>query len=94
MALPLAGLTWRQTFAYRDAETLYRATLASNPTAWLAQNDLALFSFTARGPTRKRALAYRDAVRLNPARSKAPLRVPPRCLYYTNVAEWTLCHFM
>ncbi len=35
-----ATLTWRQCGIYRDAETLYRATLARNPDCWMARNNL------------------------------------------------------
>lgn len=38
--LGLAVLTWRQSRIYHDEETLYRATLARNPSAWLAQGNL------------------------------------------------------
>lgn len=40
-AIVLGLLTWQQAGAYRDNETLYRATLAINPDAWLAHNNLA-----------------------------------------------------
>lgn len=33
----LGGLTWRQSGTYRDLFTLYEATLARNPTSWVAQ---------------------------------------------------------
>jgi tetratricopeptide (TPR) repeat protein len=36
----LALLTSLQAGSYRDAETLYRATLAGNPDCWLAENNL------------------------------------------------------
>lgn len=36
-----AGLTWRQCTLYADEETLWRATLAYNTRAWMAQNNLA-----------------------------------------------------
>jgi tetratricopeptide (TPR) repeat protein len=36
----LGALTWVQCGQYADAETLWRATLARNPGAWLAHDDL------------------------------------------------------
>jgi tetratricopeptide (TPR) repeat protein len=36
----LGVLTWRQSHMYRDAETLYRTTIARNPACWLAYNNL------------------------------------------------------
>lgn len=36
----LGALTWRQCGIYRDAVTLYRATLARNPDCWLAAYNL------------------------------------------------------
>ena len=36
----LGTLTWHQAHFYRDAETLYTATLARNPGCWLAHNNL------------------------------------------------------
>ena len=41
MPLLLAGLTWHQTAIYRDLETLWQDTLAKNPNAFLAHNNLA-----------------------------------------------------
>jgi len=38
----LAVKTWRQSHHYQSAEALWRATLAENPNAWLAQADLGL----------------------------------------------------
>jgi protein O-mannosyl-transferase len=36
----LAGMTFQQTKMYRDAPTLYRATLARSPDSWIAHNNL------------------------------------------------------
>ena len=40
LAVFLGGLTWAQSGMYSDAETLYRETLARNPGAWMAHNNL------------------------------------------------------
>jgi tetratricopeptide (TPR) repeat protein len=37
----LGVLTWQQSHEYASATTLYRATIARNPSAWLAHNNLA-----------------------------------------------------
>lgn len=36
----LGVLTWGQSSNYRDAETLYRRTIAQNPSAWVAHQNL------------------------------------------------------
>ena len=41
LLLALAGLTWRQSQVFRDMEVLWRDTLAKNPDAWMAQDNLA-----------------------------------------------------
>jgi len=62
----LGVLTWRQAGKYRDAETLYRATLAENPAAWLIHYNLAVT--LGMGPAhRDEAIAeYRATLRLKP----------------------------
>jgi protein O-mannosyl-transferase len=37
----LSVLTWKQCRMYRDAETLWTATIARNPSCWMAYNNLA-----------------------------------------------------
>ncbi len=65
--LLLGTLTWNQSGQYRDGETLYRATLDRNPSAWLAQNNLATL-IAHRSPTDQREALqrYEEAIRLNP----------------------------
>ena len=41
----LALLTWRQSATYRDAETLWRKTIAQNPGCWMAYNNLGVLEF-------------------------------------------------
>jgi tetratricopeptide (TPR) repeat protein len=46
----LGILTWGQAQTYRDAETLYRTTLARNPSAWIAHNNLASLMLAGEPP--------------------------------------------
>jgi len=66
----LAVLTWRQSRMYRDAETLYRETIARNPGCWLAQNNLG--NILRRAGRGDEALArYEEALRLKPDYAEA-----------------------
>ena len=62
----LGILTWRQSGTYKDAEALYRATLARNPASWMAHSNLGVV--LAETPSRRaEAIAeYRAALRLAP----------------------------
>ena len=62
----LGVLTWRQCGMYRDAETLYRATLARNPTCWLAHANLGLILAAAPGGLPEALAHFEAAVRLKP----------------------------
>lgn len=67
----LATLTWRQSGTYRDAETLYRETLARNPESSLAHNNLGEI-LAARPDGQSEAMAhYEAAVRANPRNAPA-----------------------
>src|SRR5262249_27079816 len=57
----LGGLTWLQSHQYVNAETLYRATLAANPDAWMAHNNLALIYLGGPGADPQEALAHLQA---------------------------------
>ena len=61
----LAVLTWRQCATYRDPTTLYEATLAKNPNAWLAHNNLAN-ALAATGRVAEALPHYEAAQRLRP----------------------------
>ena len=61
----LAVLSWKQCHIYRDADTLYRVTLARNPAAWLAHYNLAV-SLGARGRTAEAIAEYEATVKLKP----------------------------
>ena len=61
--LVLGTLMWRQTHVYENLETLWRDTLAKNPTAWIAHNNLA--NLLARGDTVE-ATHFREMLRIDP----------------------------
>lgn len=63
---PLAFLTWTQAGQYASAETLYRATLTHNPSAWMAHNNLGVI-LDASHRTAEAIPHYMEAVRLEPA---------------------------
>ncbi|MBC7815347.1 MAG: tetratricopeptide repeat protein [Planctomycetaceae bacterium] len=65
MLLALGVLTWRQTLVYHDIETLWRDTLAKNPTAAIAHNNLATI-LHARGRYDEALAHLQVSVRLEP----------------------------
>jgi tetratricopeptide (TPR) repeat protein len=66
----LAILTWRQAGIYRDAETLYRATLERNPRCWLADNNLGIVEVES-GRTAAARAHFVRALELNPDYAEA-----------------------
>ena len=55
---------------YQDEETLWRATAADNPTAWIAHNNLGLIQLN-RGETTEAIAAFHTALRYRPHHSTA-----------------------
>jgi tetratricopeptide (TPR) repeat protein len=66
LAVVLGVLTWRQAATYQDEETLYRATLAHNPDAWLAHNNLGNLLLPLGGRRVEAMTHFQEALRLNP----------------------------
>jgi tetratricopeptide (TPR) repeat protein len=66
----MAGLTWGQTHIYHDVETLWRDTIAKNPTAWMAHYNLGkTLSDESRMPE---AIAqYEEALQMKPDYAEA-----------------------
>ena len=61
----LAVTTWNRSAAYADAETLYRDTIARNPAAWMAFQNLGT-ELAARNRLGEAIEAYEGALRAKP----------------------------
>ncbi len=61
----LGLLTWRQSATYRDAETLWRATIAKNPDCWMAYNNLGVVQFE-KGSVEDAIEKYQQSLGLHP----------------------------
>ena len=61
----LGGLTWRQTAIYRNSETLWRDTLAKNPGAWIAHDNLGA-GLLAAGRVEEAMAHFRQSIQLHP----------------------------
>jgi tetratricopeptide (TPR) repeat protein len=66
----LGLLTWHQTHEYRDNLTLYRATLAKNPAAWMAAYNLGM-ELAAQNQTEAAIASYRNALTIRPDYAEA-----------------------
>jgi tetratricopeptide (TPR) repeat protein len=62
----LAGLTWQRCHVYRDEETLWTDTIAGNPAAWAAHNNLGL-ALQSAGRLDEAIDHFRQSVTINPA---------------------------
>ncbi|MHB8834564.1 MAG: tetratricopeptide repeat protein [Candidatus Methylomirabilia bacterium] len=63
--IPLGLLTWNQGKIYRNAETLWRDTLAKNPGAWIAHNNLGA-NLTEQKKYEEAAVNLEKALEVNP----------------------------
>jgi tetratricopeptide (TPR) repeat protein len=61
----LGLLTWRQSGLYRDVETLYRASLVSNPASWMSHDNLGVI-LARQGKLGEALGHYGESLRLNP----------------------------
>jgi tetratricopeptide (TPR) repeat protein len=80
LLVALGALTWRQTLIYRDAETVWRHTLAGNPGSWMPSNNMASlllrkYERAHAAGDEERALAYVAEAR---AHAEAAVAVRPR----------------
>ena len=69
-ALVLGVITWQQSTQYVDAETLYRETLARNPSCWLCHNNLAAMRM-AEGRVDAALPHLQEGLRLYPRNAEA-----------------------
>jgi protein O-mannosyl-transferase len=70
LVVGLGVLTWRQAVIYRNPETLWRHTLAGNPEAFLARNNLGVL-LIRQGQVETGLEHCRQAIRINPTNSEA-----------------------
>jgi len=61
----LATLTWRQAAMYSNIETLWRTTLARNPSCWMAHNNLGIALF-GKGQLDDAIAHYRTTLEMQP----------------------------
>jgi len=66
----LAVLTWRQGGIYKNPETLWRDTIAKNPSAWLAQYNLGV-TLDKQGRIAEAISHYRQALEIKPDHAPA-----------------------
>jgi Flp pilus assembly protein TadD len=70
----LGTLTWRQADVYTDRETLWRDTIAKNPGAWIAHNNLGT-TIQRDGRVEEAIVHFRETLRLAPQYVQAYLNL-------------------
>jgi tetratricopeptide (TPR) repeat protein len=71
LAVLLGTLTWARCAAFADSDTLWRTTLARNPSCWMAFNNLGLAWSRIPGRLDDAVAEYQEALRLNPNDAEA-----------------------
>jgi Flp pilus assembly protein TadD len=82
----LALLTWRQSGNYRDAETLWRKTIAQNPDCWMAYNNLGVVHFE-KGNIEEAVENYQQSLHLHPEYPEAHYNLASALLQKGDVDE-------
>jgi protein O-mannosyl-transferase len=67
----LAILTWRESAAYKDVETLYRTTLARNPSSWISHNNLGAALLNSKSRIPEAIAHFNAALALKPDSEEA-----------------------
>ena len=91
LMLACGALTFRQAHAYRDDRTLFADTVAKNPAAWMAHNNLSLALLDA-GETEAAIAHARRAIELRPDYAEAENNLG-RALLLAGRPEESVGHF-
>ncbi|MHB1311032.1 MAG: tetratricopeptide repeat protein [Gemmatimonadaceae bacterium] len=67
----LGALTWQQSANYRDAETLWRATISVNPGSWMAHHNLGRILSSRADGLPAAIVQYEETLRLKPDHARA-----------------------
>ena len=70
LILILGIITWQHAGLYKDMETLFRHSLAKNPNAWAAHNNLGL-ALEQKGKYDEAIIHFKEALKLKPDFAKA-----------------------
>jgi Flp pilus assembly protein TadD len=88
--LVLGVLTWRQSGMFSDNETLWRTTIALNPTAWMAHNNLGGL-LLQKGQVDQAIAQYQQAVALKPNDAEAQYNLGKALLTSGSLQESIDC---
>jgi tetratricopeptide (TPR) repeat protein len=91
LLVALGGLAWRQCEVYGDVETLWRTTLAANPSCWMAHNNLGTL-LLHQGRVDEALVHFQKAVELRPDYAEAHYNLG-QVLYPMGEVDEALAHF-